>query len=213
MNRLAVANDRITQIFGDEQSYTVQTEESIGQVFLKPTLENGEKPLSLTVITENGTVQDMTLVPTERDAATIILTGQGGIKSTSGEEVGRSGSPYTHPSFQNAAYEQRPSLKNQLVNAMKTLTSGQLPEMELDANSFKTAEVAGFDVNYKAAHQVGAFVGFVYEVRNEMTTPIEIDERRFYSSGDLALTFEKRVLKPLETTNLYILVAHDKTPH
>ncbi|MEI8295779.1 MAG: type-F conjugative transfer system secretin TraK, partial [Alphaproteobacteria bacterium] len=74
MNRFAVANDRIVQVFGDEQSYMAETESTIGQIFLKPTLENGDKPLSLTVITENGIVQDMTLVPTERDAATIILT-------------------------------------------------------------------------------------------------------------------------------------------
>ena len=73
MNRLAVANDRITQIFGDHEAYEVQTEENTGQLFLKPTLENGKKPLSVTLITESGLTQDMTLEPVERDAATVIL--------------------------------------------------------------------------------------------------------------------------------------------
>ena len=77
MNRLAVANDRITQIFGDQEAYEVQTEESTGQLFLKPTLENGKKPLAITLITENGLTQDMTLEPVERDAATVILKNAG----------------------------------------------------------------------------------------------------------------------------------------
>ena len=73
MNRIAVANDRLTQIFGDNDAYEVQTEESTGQLFLKPTAENGKKPLSVTLITENGLTQDMTLQPEEREATTVIL--------------------------------------------------------------------------------------------------------------------------------------------
>jgi hypothetical protein len=62
----------------------VQTEESTGQLFLKPTAENGKKPLSVTLITENGATQDMVLQPQEREATTVILkntslgTGQSG---------------------------------------------------------------------------------------------------------------------------------------
>lgn len=73
MNRLAVANDRITQVFGDNDAYEVQTEESTGQLFLKPSAENGKKPLSITLITENGLTQDMSLQPEEREATTVIL--------------------------------------------------------------------------------------------------------------------------------------------
>lgn len=73
MNRLAVATDRIIQIFGDSETYQVQTEESTGQIFLKPSAENGTKPLSVTLITENGLTQDMVLEPALRDAAAVIL--------------------------------------------------------------------------------------------------------------------------------------------
>jgi hypothetical protein len=81
MNRIAVANDRITQIFGDEGTFESQNDEATGQIFLKPTPDNGPKNLSLTLITEQGVTQDLTLKPTEKSAKTLILgrnpSGQG----------------------------------------------------------------------------------------------------------------------------------------
>src|SRR5690606_8337394 len=73
MNRLAIANDRITHIFGDEGSFESQNDENTGQVFLKPTVENGTKSLSLTLITEQGITQDLTLKPTAKSATTLIF--------------------------------------------------------------------------------------------------------------------------------------------
>jgi hypothetical protein len=73
MNRIAVANDRITQIFGDEGTFESQNDETTGQVFLKPTVENGTKNLSLTLITEQGITQDLTLKPTAASPTTLIF--------------------------------------------------------------------------------------------------------------------------------------------
>src|SRR4051794_35728103 len=57
MNRIAITNDRITHIFGDDGTFESQNDENTGQVFLKPTVENGTKSLSLTIITEQGITQ------------------------------------------------------------------------------------------------------------------------------------------------------------
>ena len=76
MNRIAFANDRISQVFGDEEAYTMQVDENGGQIFLKPTEANGEKPIALTVTTENGVVQDLELLPKKMSTATIILKGE-----------------------------------------------------------------------------------------------------------------------------------------
>lgn len=54
LNRIAVTNDRISQVFGDEEAYVIQVDENSGQVFLKPSDLNGSKPISLTLTTENG---------------------------------------------------------------------------------------------------------------------------------------------------------------
>ncbi len=73
MNRLAVVNDRIVNIFGEEEAFTFQSDEHTGQVFIKPTPENGNKPITITLVTENGVTQDLTLIPSRTKATTIIL--------------------------------------------------------------------------------------------------------------------------------------------
>ena len=97
MNRIAVANDRITQIFGDEGTFESQNDENTGQVFLKPTAENGPKSLSITLITEQGITQDLTLKPTAKSATTLILKNNAaGVAHKTGERSNQS----THePSF------------------------------------------------------------------------------------------------------------------
>ncbi len=102
MNRLAVSGDRITQIFGDNDAYEVQTEESTGQLFLKPTSENGKKPLSVTLITENGVTQDMVLQPEEREATTVILK-NAGVGTGSETLIDATGGLGAFPSFHAAA--------------------------------------------------------------------------------------------------------------
>ena len=77
MNRIAFSNDRIAQVFGDEEAYTLQSDETRGQIFLKPTEANGDKPISITLTTEQNVVQDMELTPQKISTATIILKSEG----------------------------------------------------------------------------------------------------------------------------------------
>lgn len=72
LNRITASNDRITQVFGDEASYAIQVDENKGQIFIKPSEANGLKPISLTVITEMGQVQDLTLQPNDKGASTAL---------------------------------------------------------------------------------------------------------------------------------------------
>ena len=57
INRLAVVNDRILNIFGEEDTFTMQIDEHTGQVFIKPVANLGRE-LFVTLITEHGVTQD-----------------------------------------------------------------------------------------------------------------------------------------------------------
>lgn len=76
LNRIAVENDKIHQVYGDEGRYVVQGDEVGGQVFLKVLVRpDSEKqtPFTVTVITQSGQAQDLLLTPKAGSARTIIL--------------------------------------------------------------------------------------------------------------------------------------------
>ncbi len=214
MNRLAVANDRITQIFGDQEAYEVQTEESTGQLFLKPSLENGKKPLSVTLITENGLTQDMTLEPVERDAATVILKNAGTFSGTGNDPV----KPMHHLSYSQGIDQGMmaqglgqhapgfgPALgfQDQVIAAMKYLVSGSAPTIGID--NFDRKGPKGIEIGLIEAFHLGNFNGYKLDVKNAGDVPMDIQEKDFYQSGDLAFYVEKRVLNPKTSTVLYVV--------
>ncbi len=233
MNRLAVANDRITQIFGDNDAYEVQTEESTGQLFLKPTAENGKKPLSVTLITENGATQDMVLQPEEREATTVILKNTGAATETlidatgglgafpsshavsfnqsrksgsdSGKYAGQGDFSYT-PAYgmQNPGFGAALGFQDQVIAAMKFLVSGSAPIMDVDG--VKRNCPKGVEVDLISAFNLGNFKGLKLHVKNASEVSIDILEKDFLENADLALSFEKRVLKAGESTTLYVVV-------
>lgn len=215
MNRFAVEGDRITEFFVDADACEVQAVESTGQLFLKPTLENGKKPLAITLITENGLTQDMTLEPAERDAATVILKnttatvdatgGLGAFPSTSTFNSfssnmmpggGVSSYPSQSPSFVAA-------FQDQVIAAMKYLVSGSAPVLGVDnvpERGTKCVAVSLIEVS-----NLGNFKGYKLDIKNIGDVAMDILEKDFCLNGDLALAFEKRVLPPKTSTILYVV--------
>ena len=230
MNRIAVTNDRITQVFGDNDAYEVQTEENTGQVFLKPTLENGKKPLSITFVTENGLTQDMTLHPEEREATTVILKNTSGANaSATGETIidatgGLGAFPSSHPPLRQTApgdmrqtvgndyaygmqapnFGAALNLQDQVIQAMKYLVTGSAPLMDIEGVSRKAPQSVSVDL--VGVFNLGNFKGLKLEVKNLSETAVDIFEKDFLQNADLALAFEKRVLQPNERTLLYVVV-------
>lgn len=212
MNRITVANDRITNVFGDEESYVLQTEEHTGQIFLKPTADNGDKPLSLTLMTENGLTQDLTLEPTQKGATTLILKPllnfSASDRSQNKEAKGRMEGRREEPGSGLREGEGPPSIPEQLVQAVKHLMTGRGAVDE--GGPRDRSAPAGFQVAFKKAYQVGELAGRElkgrqFEVTNTTDTSIEIDEKAFFQTGDLALSFTNRVVASQETTLMTVV--------
>lgn len=238
MNRIAVTNDRITQIFGDEGTFESQNDEATGQVFLKPTVENGSKNLSLTLITEQGVTQDLTLKPTAKSAKTLVLA-----RDTL-ERV-----PLGHVPLVNDADHQAPLnrgflqpmpesqlgigkiplLQEQLLTLIKQAMSGQLPFTDASGTDASGSEeetisrqhpfLEGCYITLDQSWQAGSFMVHSFQVENVTESSLELQEKDFYQQGDLALSFDtrvsgtsisqKRVLPPEGKTTLYV-VSHRK---
>lgn len=222
MNRIAFANDRIAQVFGDEDAYTLQSDETRGQIFLKPTEANGEKPIAITLTTELNGVQDMELIPQKIPTRTIILKGEGrevsktGTKTSAfGPEGGTQGfgggtGGFGMPSlgFSSSAHQiNTPSRPSQLIGFIKEVAGLSMSELESGSLEEKPTpltianlKVEGVCVVHKPTCSVS-----LYRLTNTAETDLEVSETAFTESNVLAISVENRLLKQGESTRLFVV--------
>ncbi len=190
MNRITVVNDRITNIFGDEGTFVTETDDQTGQMFIKPSSENGSKPLSLTLITENGVTQDLTLNPTDTAAATILL------KNLSPAAHSNINDEDTHKPIKEA------TTIEQFVHILKQAVSGELPVYRQAVSHHRW--VPCFSTRFLKAYQSGSYLITVWSVRN-VAKDSEMQESLFYKPGDLAISFQDQSGKNSKKHVLYVL--------
>jgi type-F conjugative transfer system secretin TraK len=187
LNRLVVLGDRIQQIFGENDAFSLQSDEQSGQIFIKPTLGNGSKTLVLTLVTENGLIQDLDLVPNAQEPSTIIL------KPTSPQ-----------------APEAVAHAKSPMQDWIETLRQAVLGTLAFQEGAKALPRSHPF---FELRHQKTAITKDlkveVWQLKNKTKHVQEgFEEEAFYQKGDLALSLEKKRLAPSEQTTLYILGKH-----
>jgi hypothetical protein len=216
MNRIAFANDRIAQVFGDEEAYTLQSDERSGQIFLKPTEANGDKPISLTLTTEQNIVQDMELIPQKIQTATIILKGDVKNNIKPEHNVGSSGNgfgfmgaslggAYLGAASPQAMMDKPTDRIGHLIRIIKDAASQPLTEPEEDKPV--TLNVTGVAVEGIRVIRALASEVSIYTLKNTTETDLSLSENSFVGSTVLAVSIEKHVLKPKEITRLFVLRA------
>lgn len=192
ISRLAILNDRIVSVIGEEEAFTMQHDEHTGQVFIKPTVDNGAKPIAVTLITESGATQDLTLMPSREQAATIILK------------------PATYKSADPASFllpgfkHDSQTKEEKLIQVMKQAVLGELPPLKLTTKSVR-GNINNLQLKFKEAYQAGELLVEVWSVKNISQHFRELQEQEFFKPGDLAISFKDSVLMPRETSKLYIV--------
>lgn len=202
MNRIAVTNDRIAQVFGDEGTFVSQADENTGQLFIKPSPENGTKPLSITVITENGITQDLILKPTAKSATTTVF-------NTSVFKNSLDQGAFGSLNSMGEMFQKSLPFQEELLLIMRHLVGGQLVESKEGAGNPNRLTPEGFKLEHTKSYQAGSYNSSysaqVFFVQNITSTAIELSEKAFYQAGDLALSFEKRILMPEEKAQLFVV--------
>ena len=72
VNRIAISNDRITQVIGNEDEYIIESDANLGQVFLTPILKEPQE-VSLRLVTEREKIIDVKLKIKKIEPQTILL--------------------------------------------------------------------------------------------------------------------------------------------
>ena len=71
LNRIEIRGDRIHQVFGNKRTFMVEHDLEKGHLYLKPM--NPSRPISLTIVSEKGALQDLLLIPVDSPGETLIL--------------------------------------------------------------------------------------------------------------------------------------------
>ena len=209
MNRISVQGDRIAQVFGAEGKFTHQVDEETGQFFLKP-LSQAEGgfpyvPVSLTLITESGLTQDMTLFPREKTAATILLK-PSGLNSKENHA--------SLPSFEGLGralpyQEVLLGAFRVLANEVGTREEGKSEETREERENLETpsqrTNFEGITAYFIRQIKGPQYVGQVFEITNSSSELITVQEKQFFQTHDLALALTKTTLAPQEKAKLYVI--------
>lgn len=73
LTRITVKEDRILNVFGNTGDYVLETDDSQGQIFIRPAQQENKRPFSVTLTTEKGRTQDLRLVPKDQPSEALIL--------------------------------------------------------------------------------------------------------------------------------------------
>jgi hypothetical protein len=203
LNRIAVVNDRIIQVFGDQDAYELVIDETIGQVFIKPTEANGNKPLSLSFVTASYTTQDLLLTPTSMDAATLLFRNpsQTSLAQTS---LGQTNLGQAHSLQTHSPQEITKLGATKWLEVMRSwiLHTDQHSD---GSNPPDERSHQGCTMSLETWRDFQGYQVSKWTIKNDTSTPLEVNEEDFHQPHDVALALLKTILGIGEETTLYVV--------
>ena len=183
LNRIAVRGDRIHQVFGVDENLHVETDEQGGQIFIKCAHPHAH-PVSLTIITEGGLTQDLTLTPEDVEAQTVLF---------------KPGAP------KDQIMEEDTSSQSQMIGLMQAMIGG----LKIDGYQITTISDGEANGRFRAIkHYEGPeYVGISYVFKNEGDEDVLLTEHDLAQPGDLAVSLSQTRVAPGETAYLYVIQA------
>ncbi len=215
--RIAVKGDRILNVFGESNAYTLETDDTLGQIFIRPT-----KTISLTLTTEKGHTQDLRLIPKDKSSETVILEVEEETENLKRKEKGtlskgtlsKDISAFSREdiaSLLTACEENRiPLGYRQIPLSLKTLKKGNSPYLLV-------RELGGVDSLKEGASFVkDGLRGLVFEIKNTDSIPLILAGPESIMNGTIqlgdlkasdivAVRHPTTVLKPGKGAQIYVV--------
>ena len=187
MNRIAVKGDRIQQVFGADEHFHIETDDHGGQIFLRFLSNQMLEPVSLTIVTEAGLTQDLTLMPDDLDAQTVLF--KAGVGKVESEEKGM-------------------SREDKIAALILAMAAGDRLE-GYDIKTIGPREDDESNPAFKAikTYEGESFKGIVYCLQNDREDVLKVAEQDLAMPGDLALSLSSTAIEPGASAQLYVVQA------
>lgn len=205
MTRLSLEGDRIKDIMGLDESISTEKDDQNGVLFLKSVSSSQ----TITIITENGDVQEMELTPSKEKSHQIVLKQKNKESNTNDFfNEGRGGvTPFQTPSplmsFQGTGYGVQKTFPQRIIDVMRFLYRATENNTNDDPISFK--KIKDLKVDSMINIKENGLLGHTYMLKNTSKQLKTLKEKDFKEKGVLAVAFEREHLTPNQTTRLFVI--------
>lgn len=192
LNRIYVHQDRIVEVFGMNNTYKLQKDETDGSIFIIPTSEYKNQSINLFIKTELGRHYTLHLIPIETDAQTI------GLKSNT--PLGKKA----------CLWESSTSYEDALITLIKKMANCDDPPegYAVIAVNQKERKQGCLVFKLKKIYRGDALEGQIWLVTNAGSRTIQVNPDHFTDDRIKAAAFERNALRPHETTRLFWVKKH-----
>ena len=196
LNRISVKGDKIDSLVGIDTAFHFEKDEKTGEVFIRPTEDNGYNPISISVTTISGNTQDLLLEVVNGEATSIELISEGSVRDDFSEQFLEY--PDSEEGFAGDYEESIAAIMKKFI----TLPS-----------KYKKIDVSMKDRNhdyvvakFQEAYRIDGFLclKFQIEAKQENYSCV-LDERMFSRKGDIALSLSTLHLEKNHNATLYVL--------
>lgn len=202
--RILVQGDRIKDVMGLPEDMPHEKDEQNGVLFLSDI----KTPLSISIITESGLVQDMELQPASIKSSQIVLRDvfkaqEAGDKeylpqtSVGQKSIGFRSSPMmTSLGGEAATYHQ----KN--LSLIKRLYRGEGEEL---SDTVFIPKYSDLTIVYKKSIQENGMSAHLFEIKNKSAHILSLSERSFMHAGVSSIALTNKSLVPQQKAYLFIV--------
>lgn len=196
LTRITVKGDRIFGIYGINGDYTLEADEELGQVFLRPNLTNNMTAISLTVTTEGGLSQDLRLTLKNMPPEAIVLKKQ--------EEPHEASSSKSHSA--ELPHHLLFITREEVVLLLQSLREGLIPtgysHVAVDMRRKEGPHLLLKEVRNEKLQ------GLVFEIENKSPKLLLLKESEFgVHPKTIAVAIKNKYLQPEERTEVYVVRA------
>lgn len=196
LNRISVKGDKIDSLVGIDTAFHFEKNEKTGEVFIRPTEDNGYNPISISVTTISGKTQDLLLEVVNGEATSIELISEGSVCNDFSEQFLEY--PDSEEGFAGDYEESIAAIMKKFI----TLPS-KYKKIDITTKDRSHDYVVA---KFQEAYRIDGFLclKFQIEAKQENYSCV-LDERMFSRKGDIALSLSTLHLEKNHNATLYVL--------
>jgi conjugal transfer pilus assembly protein TraK len=194
VTRIFVEGDRIKSVKGLKGAYTRENDEKNGEIYIQPSALFQNRSFTMLINTEQGRHFTLLFHPTASPSESLMLVPKG---------VGR---------LRAARFETVSSYDSTLIHLIRHMKNGTLPEGYAVHQVGDTTVYQGgnrYRLTLRTVYEGLRLKGEVFTIKNELKTPIMLDERTFYKPGARAISLDRLAVPAKEMIHLYRVMNND----